>query len=537
LIHKLLTVAVIFVALCQLSWVGVANEPTNVPIPAPAPTQRPAQTHEVYFEGSDYELHVYSTYGRRDGKTIFILGGIQGDEPGGYLSAEMYTNLRLDQGNLIVIPRANFKSIILHNRGISGDMNRLFVEDLKDSRMDYQVVQLVMQYMAKADLFLNLHDGWGFHDSEYVSEQRNPNRFGQSLIVDEDTFTCDDGTVLDLKGMATDVLAGANARIDNKSHLLSYLNTHTGNPAPEFRGMRRSATWFALRNYCLPAFGVEASKNISSVELKVLYHNYIINEFMRRMEVLPENPPIYIAPAVLDHALVTVNNESVYVSDGDVIELQPNDIIAVKHIESNHASGMTCDILGIGNLNDLQKSLPIGHSTKIIFRKDNTKFAEVTLQIAKQVAVVQPEPQPATQPQAAQPATQSAAQSAANAQAGSTTQPAPLTKDSSGYSFELLANGKTMTLSANEKLSVSSGTVVMITKIMLDGNTIDLPVNVRGWMPHDEASNNGDDRGMSIPIRRETMLKNFSTGKRGKEYPITVDSGGKEVTRAYIVIK
>ena len=39
---------------------------------------------------------------------MLIIGGIQGDEPGGFLSADSYADIKLDKGNLIVIPRTNF---------------------------------------------------------------------------------------------------------------------------------------------------------------------------------------------------------------------------------------------------------------------------------------------------------------------------------------------------------------------------------------------------------------------------------------------
>ncbi|MBL0717262.1 MAG: hypothetical protein JJV89_04355, partial [Desulfosarcina sp.] len=40
-----------------------------------------AQTrkHTLFFEGTDYELNVYKIYGKEPGKTILLIGGIQGD--------------------------------------------------------------------------------------------------------------------------------------------------------------------------------------------------------------------------------------------------------------------------------------------------------------------------------------------------------------------------------------------------------------------------------------------------------------------------
>jgi len=79
--------------------------------------QRPGRQHLVYFADTPNELNVYRVFGARDGKTLMLIGGIQGDEPGGFLSADLYADIALQQGNLIVVPRANFYSIMLNNRG------------------------------------------------------------------------------------------------------------------------------------------------------------------------------------------------------------------------------------------------------------------------------------------------------------------------------------------------------------------------------------------------------------------------------------
>ena len=95
--------------------------------PNPALSQR--RSHEVFFEGTDYELHVYRIYGKKQGKTLLLIGGIQGDEPGGFLSADHYADISLEKGNLIVVPRANFHSIVLRRRKINEDMNRTFADE------------------------------------------------------------------------------------------------------------------------------------------------------------------------------------------------------------------------------------------------------------------------------------------------------------------------------------------------------------------------------------------------------------------------
>ncbi|MCK5437759.1 MAG: hypothetical protein KAI90_07075, partial [Desulfobulbaceae bacterium] len=83
--------------------------------------------HEVFLPNTDHELNVYRIFGEEPGRTIMIVGGIQGDEPGSYLTADLYADITLKKGNLIVVPRANFYSILLNRReGLTGDMNRKF---------------------------------------------------------------------------------------------------------------------------------------------------------------------------------------------------------------------------------------------------------------------------------------------------------------------------------------------------------------------------------------------------------------------------
>ncbi|MBE9547549.1 MAG: succinylglutamate desuccinylase/aspartoacylase family protein, partial [Proteobacteria bacterium] len=145
-------------------------------------------TLERYFRGTDYELNVYRIRGKSLGKTILIIGGIQGNEPGGFMSADLYADMTLEQGNLIVVPRANFYSIVLNRRQINEDMNRKFSEP---SRKNYeaQVVSILKRLIAESDCLLNLHDGSGFYSDTWQNPLRNPMRYGQSIIADCETYT------------------------------------------------------------------------------------------------------------------------------------------------------------------------------------------------------------------------------------------------------------------------------------------------------------------------------------------------------------
>ncbi|MDR0454083.1 MAG: hypothetical protein LBH05_04645 [Deferribacteraceae bacterium] len=486
---------------------------------------RPYTEHKTYFKGNDYELNVYKIYGRRDGNTMLIIGGVQGDEPGGFLSADLYAGIRLEQGNLIVIPRANLKSVIMFNRGVDSDMNRLFIDNTTNTSNDQEVVKVLIAYMKEADIFLNLHDGRGFHNPIYINEHRNPNRFGQSVIVDTDAYKCG-GNTLNLKSMATTVLNSINARIPDTDHHLTYFNTKTDSPDTPFKDMRKTATWYALRHFCIPAFGIESSKNIQSIELKILYHNYAVNEFMKLMDIIPENPPIYVAPAVLENALITVNGESLTVKNGDVIKIKKNDVVSVKHIETNYERGISCDILGFGNLNNIGKEIPVTYSTKIVFRKDNAKFAEIAVEVDKDkhtavhTAAVEQQAS-AVAPPASAPRTIVEQQS----------------EDNKEYIFYVAINEKEISVKPEETLVTKTGSRFKILRLERYGKDTDLPVNLRGWVPRNVTVNSGDDRGYVFVVNPSDMITRWATDKQKRTYPVTVESEGKEFVRFYIKIE
>ncbi|MCK5254727.1 MAG: succinylglutamate desuccinylase/aspartoacylase family protein, partial [Deltaproteobacteria bacterium] len=134
--------------------------------------------HLAYFQGTEYELNVYKIHGVEKGKTLLIIGGIQGNEPGGYLAADLYVDMSLRKGNLIVVPRANFHSILRNQRGVNGDMNRKFA-DFSEKDSDNKIVNVLRELIAESDYLLNLHDGSGFYSEKWESDLRNPKRYGQ----------------------------------------------------------------------------------------------------------------------------------------------------------------------------------------------------------------------------------------------------------------------------------------------------------------------------------------------------------------------
>ncbi len=457
-----------------------------------APVKRPAREHNVYFANTPNELNVYRLYGRFDGKTVFILGGIQGDEPGGYLSADLYPDLVLEKGNLIIIPRANFHSIILNRRGVNGDMNRRFDRDTP-ANIDDQIVEIIKGLMAESDIFLNLHDGSGFFSPRYVDQNRNPQKYGQSIIADVATYIHQRDT-LRLAEMAEKVLTRVNAKIENPEHHLHFMNTNTLAPDTRYPEQKKSATYYALTTFHIPAFGIETSKDLKDIELKIRYHNYAINEFIKIMGIEPEHPAILYDPPRLIYLLLAINDQEPGIAEANsTVRLQRGDVIRVSHIESNYDRGLSCDVIGLGSEQDFRKPLAVTQPTSIIVRKDNQIIGEIKLQIDGQMV-----------------------------------RPSEIV-----YSIEV--NGQLCTIGANETLKVRRQDKIRILSVTVPNLSMgDFKVNLKGYAPP-KAVNNGEDRQFLIEVRQLNWSK-YAVDRAGKIYPIVIQTGDREIARAFVAI-
>ena len=79
----------------------------------------------VWANPLEFTLHKLES--DNPGPTLLIIGGIQGDEPGGFTAASMLvTDYKVSKGQIWVVPNLNFESIIKRSRGVHGDMNRKF---------------------------------------------------------------------------------------------------------------------------------------------------------------------------------------------------------------------------------------------------------------------------------------------------------------------------------------------------------------------------------------------------------------------------
>ena len=228
--------------------------------------------------GLDFTLHKLES--GRPGPTILVVGGIQGDEPGGFNAASLLiSHYRITSGRVWVVPNLNFPSIIKCSRGLHGDMNRKFAS-LSESDPEYSTVEKIKKIILdeQVDMVLNLHDGWGFYRPTYVGKWENPRRWGQSVIVDQERIDAE--PYGNLGEIARNVVREVNQRLYEPHHVYHVKDTRTREGDAE---MAKSLTFFAIESG-KPAFGVEASKNFPP-HLRAYYLLNALESFMRRAGV------------------------------------------------------------------------------------------------------------------------------------------------------------------------------------------------------------------------------------------------------------
>jgi len=472
----------------------------------PALSLAQKKVHSVYFEGSDYELHIYRIYGKEPGKTMMMIGGIQGDEPGGFLSADHYADISLSKGNLIVVPRANFQSIVLNKRKINEDMNRKFADDPPDN-YEKKVVEILKKLIAESDCLLNLHDGSGFYSEIWEGPDRNPKRFGQCIIADSERYTvAETGRVLELGNMARIVAGEINRDIEDPGLHFHFNNHKTREDATIHKEQRKSATYYALYSCGIPAFGIETSKSLST-ETKVRHHNLAINSFMKLFDIVPEMPGINLDPPQLKYLVISINDSKpIAVKDNETLYVNSGDSVMVTHIEANYERGLTADVAGHGSISDIRRKFIINEPTKVIVRKDYFPCGSISLAIDE------------------------------NSDEAITELSSKGDKRRYKVSkilFKTRVNGVERIDESGGRIKLIKGDKLEIIDIISSRrDNSNLDVNFKGYICNSK-NNTGEDRGYVINTGKD-LLNRYSLDKKGNSYQIVVSNKNNAVGNLFV---
>lgn len=218
--------------------------------------------------------------GQTDDNTLLIVGGIQGDEPGGFMAASLIaTHYEIKKGSVWVVPNLNFYSIIKRSRGPYGDMNRKFA-GLSKNDPEYETIQKIKSYIDSDNvkLIVNLHDGSGFYRPTYEDRLHSPYRWGQCTIIDQSNLNIERyGNLEDISLEVVEHVNKALLKNEDKYHL------HNTRTAEGDKEMEKTLTYYAIKKG-KAAFGNEASKSLPTHQ-RVYYHLSALEKFMDIMGI------------------------------------------------------------------------------------------------------------------------------------------------------------------------------------------------------------------------------------------------------------
>jgi hypothetical protein len=214
-----------------------------------------------------------------------IVGGIQGDEPGGFMAASlMSTHYNITKGSVWIVPNLNFYSIIKRSRGPFGDMNRKFA-NLSKNDPEFKTVERIKKYITNSQvkLIVNLHDGSGFYRPYYIDRSHQPKKWGQSVVIDQDTLY-NGSKYNNMFEISQQVVKHINKNLLKQEDFYRTKNTHTKlEKTNEEKQMAKTLTYYAI-NQGKSAFGHETSKSLS-VAQRVYYKLLALEKFMDIMGI------------------------------------------------------------------------------------------------------------------------------------------------------------------------------------------------------------------------------------------------------------
>ncbi|MCB9480482.1 MAG: hypothetical protein H6680_01480 [Desulfobacteraceae bacterium] len=458
--------------------------------------------HIVYFENTDYELHVYKIYGEKKSNTLMIIGGIQGDEPGGFLTADSYADISLEKGSLIVVPRANLPSILVQKRSINVDMNRKFADE--DARLyEGKIVKILKELISQSDCLLNLHEGSGFFNPEWIDDMKNPMRYGQSIIADFESVSLENGEKISLMNMAERVVGKINEKIDDINLHFRFNNHRTSEKDSRHKEQRKSATYFAVTKCSIPAFGIEASKSLPLFQ-KVKHHQYAINAFFDEFGIIPELPALTLEKPELRYLVLSINgNTPIVLNKEETVYVKKGSMIKIVHAEANYSRGITVDVVDCGGKNDIGNEITIEKNTRIAAKKDYEPCGSVYVKVTDN-------------------------------KSDDYFSVAEKKIRENHFYFQVRINGnRLVNIKNNGVLKVSAGDFIEL--IDVDSGMHDpglLEVNIKGYV-NDSMNNTGEDRGCVVDTSTDFWEK-YSTKGNGLNYPVVASYNGYPVASMII---
>jgi hypothetical protein len=338
-----------------------------------------------------------------------------------------------------------------------------------------------------------------------------------------------------------------NRHIPEEKYKFHFSNHDTLSADSRHKEQRLSASYYAVTRLGIPAYGLETSKQLPSLEMKVRQHNLAVNAFMELYGVIAESPRVNLAPPSLNYLVISVNGGlPIAATDGQTLLVREGDTVEVIHVGANYDRGLSVDVMGLGSVNDIRLPLSIHKPTEIIARRDHIPFGRVKIGILPKGSpspqLKKADPSPAARAGAGVYATTSG-KAEPKATPVSTdlgppsvkgSDPAPTDEDFEGFLLEV--DEIPVRLKAEGTLIVSKNSTVKMVGL---ASPRPIPkgavMNLRGFIgrPGDVT---GDDQGTTALLSRDLIPRFALPGRANPTYRLAAELGKETLFKAYIEV-
>ena len=171
---------------------GTVPETTESPEETAETRKEPSQTVTRYKigEGTAEENEVVKIVSENPGPTVYIVGGIHGDELAGWNTANrLKDTLKIKAGTVYILSPANLSGAAAETRFVtgSGDLNRAFPGDINSDDAAHRIAYVIFNEIKDKmpDLLLDLHE------ARYVVGGEKSGGLANCLIYTDDTKIAD----------------------------------------------------------------------------------------------------------------------------------------------------------------------------------------------------------------------------------------------------------------------------------------------------------------------------------------------------------
>jgi glutamine amidotransferase-like uncharacterized protein len=243
------------------------------------------ETKKLLGKGKVWETPYYIIDSEVDGPTVFITGGVHGNEPSGSFAADQIRHWPIIRGRLIVIPRVNTMGLANNTRFIPDsaehekDLNRNFpLNNLKEGakgEIAQAVWDLVIQY--DPDWLFDLHEGYEFNISHQPPSGKSKS-VGSSIIYKSSKSL--DPLVLQMQATVNDSITDPERKFTRLT-----------------RGPKRTTLADAANRFLnIRSMILETTFNFQRLHVRTRQHRMMMNVVLNHLKVVDQDCQNIVTP-------------------------------------------------------------------------------------------------------------------------------------------------------------------------------------------------------------------------------------------------